>query len=525
MNRMTDQKMYDGKHIAPLRYVLPLLSAYLIISAFGLYHHALWLDEAQHFLIGRDSDSLGALNYNMRYDGHPRLWDAMLFMVTHYIASGYGGLQVLHLLISTSAVFVFLRYAPFALVTKIIIISGYYFLFEYNLISRNYALGILSLFIVCTLLRDPVRNQLPIGAMLVLLCNTHLFFAFAAIGIFVCLLPEYALERGWLKPRFFLFTALFLAGLISAIIQTRTPAEDNCYRVRPGEWLSFKNLSFAATGLVKGWLPIPRIPADRFWNTFWVDSVEMPVKAILFAFLLFFPALLIGKDRRALVFYYSSLVLLFAFLVVTQISATRYFGMAYVFFLAACWMAGNRSGNVFSMERMPGRAGVRSFSRVALYSILCLQVIIGIYALVQNFSRPFSESGNAIRYIQANRLADQAIVVDGYNAGPVLSAYLGKKVFYLDIGREGSYCTWKKSYFPVPRKSVGAEMAQSAFLYGLDRFVLVSNRQMDMDMIQSADSHFQFVPLDSFRNSMILSENYFIYQATRRENHKCIAYE
>lgn len=516
--------MHAVKYIVPLRVVLPLLSVYLIISAFGLYYHALWLDEAQHFLIGRDSDSLGSLYYNMRYDGHPRLWDALLYMVTHYITTGYAGLQVLHLLISTSAMFVFLRYAPFALVTKIIIISGYYFLFEYNLISRNYALGILFLFIVCTLLRDPVRHQLLIGVMLVLLCNTHLFFAFAAIGIFICLLPAFTREKNRRNAGFFLFTALFLAGVVSAIIQTRTPAEDNCYQVRPGEWLSVKNLSFAATGLVKGWLPIPRIPNERFWNTFWVDTVAIPVRIILFVFFLFFPALLLRKHMRALLFYYSSLSLLFAFLVVTQISATRYFGMAYVLFLAACWMA----GNVFSMENMPGRAGVKTLFRVSLYSILSIQVVISVYALVQDFTRPFSESDNTVRYIRTHQLVDQAIVVDGYNAGPVLSAYLGKKVFYLDIGREGSYCTWKKSYFPVPRKSIGQEMAQSAFLQGMDKFVLVSNRQMDMDMIRSGDSLFRFTPLNSFRNSMILSENYFIYQATRREggkNLKCIVYE
>jgi hypothetical protein len=513
--------MQDVKHIVPLRLVLPLLSAYLIISAFGLYNHELWLDEAQHFLIGRDSDSLGALYYNMRYDGHPRLWNALLYMVTHYVTTSYAGLQVLHLLISTSAVFVFLRYAPFSLLLKMIIISGYYFLFEYNLLSRSYALGLLSLFIACTLLRDPVRNQVSIGAMLALLCNTHLFFAFAAIGIFLCLLPECTRGKNWRRAGFILFTTLFLAGLLSAIIQTRTPAEDNCYAVRPGEWFTFKNLFFAATGLVKGWLPIPRIPAERFWNTFWIDTVAAPIRLILFVFFLLFPALAIRKDGRALVFYYTSLSLLLAFLVVTQISASRLFGMVYIFFLAACWLAGYRSKNVFSMESISGRARIRTFFRVSLYSILSIQVVIGIYALEQNFTRPFSESRNTVDYIQTHGLSDQAIVVDGYNAGPVLSAYLGKKVFYLDIGREGSYCTWKRSYFPIPRKSIEQEMAQSAFLQGLDKFILVSNRQMDVT--KPRDSLFQFTPLDKFQRGIILSENYFIYQAMR--NYQCIVYE
>ncbi|MBS1601038.1 MAG: hypothetical protein JST42_00120 [Bacteroidetes bacterium] len=41
----------------PLRVVFLLLAVYVLLAALGLRHHELWLDESQHFLIGRDSDS------------------------------------------------------------------------------------------------------------------------------------------------------------------------------------------------------------------------------------------------------------------------------------------------------------------------------------------------------------------------------------------------------------------------------------------------------------------------------------
>ncbi|WP_431210716.1 hypothetical protein ACQ86N_32815 [Puia sp. P3] len=85
--------------------VLPLLAAYLLLAALGLHYHELWLDESQHFLIGRDSDSLGALYYNMRYDGHPRLWNFMIFFVTHFITRSYVGMQVMHLVIAGLSAF------------------------------------------------------------------------------------------------------------------------------------------------------------------------------------------------------------------------------------------------------------------------------------------------------------------------------------------------------------------------------------------------------------------------------------
>ena len=68
-----------------LKIVLPILSVYCCISVLGLYYHELFLDEAHHFLMSRDSPSLADLYYNLRYDGHPRLWGVLLYFITHYL--------------------------------------------------------------------------------------------------------------------------------------------------------------------------------------------------------------------------------------------------------------------------------------------------------------------------------------------------------------------------------------------------------------------------------------------------------
>ena len=41
-----------------LKIVLPILSVYCCISVLGLHYHELFLDEAHHFLVSRDSHSL-----------------------------------------------------------------------------------------------------------------------------------------------------------------------------------------------------------------------------------------------------------------------------------------------------------------------------------------------------------------------------------------------------------------------------------------------------------------------------------
>jgi hypothetical protein len=499
------------RDITPLRLtlVLPVFLIYVTIVGVGMFYHELWLDESQHFLIGRDSDSLSGLYWNMRYDGHPRLWNFMLFFVTHFISSSYIGMQVLHWLIVAGAAWLFLRYAPFTLPVKMLILSGYYFLFEYSVLSRNYAPGILLLFGVCVLLREPRKYLLWIGVLLFLMCNMHLFFAFAATGVFFYLAMEYRKE--WLNVRFLLFTILFVVGFVCVAIQTRTPPEDSFHHAYPREWLSGKNLSFAAFGIIRGWLPLPQageLMSGHFWNTYWINDrhINGIVCFFLFVFFLVFPGMLLRRNRKAMVFYFVSLFWLFAFFVVTQQSANRYFGMVFIYFLAALWMSGGLP------ELSGGTPGLSGGLRVCLYGILFVQTGLGVIALQQDISRPFSSSKDAVDFLKANGLDRKTIILDGYNGAPMISAYLGRKLYCATSRSEASYVVWKTSYWPRPRPGIAQEIAGSAYLQSLDDYILVSTLKLDTGMIEAGGKRFRVTSLASFTNS-ILRENFFIYQS------------
>ncbi|HEV3412766.1 MAG TPA: hypothetical protein VG101_09820 [Puia sp.] len=494
------------------RQVLPVFSIYVLLCMLGLYHHELWLDESQHFLIGRDSDSLSSLYYNMRYDGHPRLWNFLIYFITHYITRSYAGMQVLHLLIVSATAFIFLRNAPFSLLEKILILSGYYFIFEYSVISRNYAPGILLLFTACSLLVEPRKNLLWIGVVLFLMCNTHLFLAFSAIGIFFYLLVEFGGKKEWLTSRFLLLTFLFLAGFVLAVIQTRTPPEENMHLVYPKEWLSKNNLSFAAFGLIRGWLPIPQFRGPHFWNTSSLNQEHIGgvFEIILFLFLLIVPGIVLKRNIKAVLFYYTSLFFLLSFFVVTQQTAARYFGMSFIYFLAAAWLSADGSGDAFSVANLPGNRRVKLFLRYWVFGVLILQSIIGIFVFEQGLTRPFSQSRNAVRYIQSLQPSGEKIVVDGYITGPMLCAYLGGNVFYLATGQEGSYVIWRSSYFS-PKLSISQAIARNPALRGFGEFILVSNRKEDPADIHSANGNYRLSPLQSFENG-IVNENFYIYR-------------
>ncbi len=77
-----------------------------------------------------------------------------LFLVSR-ITSSPLGMQVLHLIIATCSVYVFLKYSPFTRTTKLLFIFGYFPCYEYAVLSRSYALGVLGLFSFCALFCRP----------------------------------------------------------------------------------------------------------------------------------------------------------------------------------------------------------------------------------------------------------------------------------------------------------------------------------------------------------------------------------
>jgi len=489
----------------PFSQTLPILTVFVIVSAVGLYYHELFLDEVQHFLIGRDSNSLSSMYWNMRYDGHPRLWNACLFFISHFITPHYAGMQIFHLLLTTLAAYLLLRYAPFDLLTKMLILSGYYFLFEYNVLSRNYGPGICLLFVALVLLERPDKNLLYLGGIVLLMCNMHLFFTFASIGIYLSLLPSYYGSGLWRTRKFILFSGMVLLGVVLAVIQFQTPVEDNFFQFGPARWLHEQNFFFSARGLVKGWLPIPESTGGHFWNNYWLNEgrVSFWMWGVLFLVLLIFPGAVLRDSRKALIFYYSSLLPLLFFFVVTNFTASRYFGMAYVYFLAAAWMKG-------------GLSGVSAPLRTAVYFILCLHTIIGVYALSEDLVHPFSASKNAADYLEG--LTEQHLAVDGCIAGPMLCAYLEKKVYYLDIDQVGSYLTWKRSWFPVQRRTIQDEMKGATYIRDWKDFILISNRQLSTDSLPCRDgyNYYKLSPMAAFENSIVKWEVYYIYKAERR---------
>src|SRR6516225_3589257 len=149
----------------------------------------MWRDEIQAWLLARNSTSVPNLFANVKYSGHPALWYLLLMPLTR-ISHSPTAMQALHLLIATSTMYVFTRYSPFTTVQKLLFSFGYFPFYEYSIISRNYGLGVLLIFVFCSLFEKRYTNFLTIGLVLLLLSHTSVFALIITMVLFFDLLID-----------------------------------------------------------------------------------------------------------------------------------------------------------------------------------------------------------------------------------------------------------------------------------------------------------------------------------------------
>ncbi len=164
--------------------------AFLALAAFAMSSHELWRDEAESWLIARDSSSLPELFRHVRYEGHPGLWFAFLFVLSRVTTSPVA-MQLLHLGIATAVVWTFARYAPFSPLQRVLFAFGYFPLYEYGVVSRDYGLGVLFLFGACAVISAKPRRFSALVLLLALVPQANIFAAILgfALGLVVLLDP------------------------------------------------------------------------------------------------------------------------------------------------------------------------------------------------------------------------------------------------------------------------------------------------------------------------------------------------
>ncbi|MEA5534362.1 hypothetical protein [Crocosphaera sp. XPORK-15E] len=502
---------------------LGVLGLFAIIILIGTLNHAMWRDELNGWLIARDSVSFVDFFHNIKYEGHPLLWYLCL-LILNQLTPNPVAMQLFHWLISTGAFGLFILFSPFKRIQKVLFIFGYLPLYEYSLISRNYSIGILFVFLFCIFFPSRHKSYLPLAFILALMANTNAYCLLISLALALTLMIEYAFKNKLnyeTKANIYnLVYALLLLGIgIIISVFMLLPPGDSTLQGGADQWLfqfDFNRLTQTITRIWRSYILVI-IPSD-----------SKPTDLVLFSFLslgLFgFAITILIKKPIALCFYLMGSLQILLFTYLKFLGSQRHYGHLYIILITALWIAYYYPESdviVKYLSKLPAqfsRLWLKWFKFVELHKqtlimiILWLQVIAGIVAFSRDLITPYSASKATAKFIQENNLTTNLMIgTEDFAVSPI-SGYLNQKIYYPETQNLGSYVLFSQERKLISDADLMLQINQLIAKQNKP-ILLIINREFNQPI-----SELNMQLLASFRKAFIYNEKYYLYFITQKNN-------
>ena len=433
------------------RFAVTLSTVFLIIGAVIAWHHEMWRDEMQAWLIARDAPSVIELfKILKRYEGHPSVWHLGLYVLQFFTSSPII-MQPYHLIIATATIFVFSRFSPFTRLQKTLFAFGYFPFYEYAIICRNYAIGILLLCLFCTLFSRWKQKFPLVGLILFVLAHTsvHALIIVMSIALFLILEVVIASERPS-RTHMGIGFALILTGIGTAIYQIAPAADQG---TRPGWTTAFDwhHLQNVLNLISRVFFAIPR-SMMHFWNTNFLDPIpnSAQIKLVLSVLILLFVIGLLLRKPTVLLMYLCGTTGLLAFFYTKYFGSVRHHGFLFMLFIAAVWI----SHYSYEARRLASPLKATSWGLARAFNIVFVVVLLihavgGVTAAKLELTYPFSTGKAVARFIKEEANLEGMLIAGAAPDDLTLEVlgYLEKdEFFYPRSDRFGSFGVWDMAW-------------------------------------------------------------------------------
>ena len=532
LQRLFDQFNRGWK--SPKTASLLITLGYFIGVGVALSQHEMCRDEIEAWLLARDSESIPQLFANLRNEGHPGLWYVLLMPLTRLSRSPQL-MQALHLVIATLTVYLVSRYSPFTRLQSFLFPLGFYMAWQYAVVSRDYAPGVLLLVMLCLLYERRYERFPLVGVILMLAAQTHALVMILVVTIGMALAVDVGVQFAqsrWdfgPKVRWQIISGfgLIASGIIISLVQLIPDAD----YVGPTDSLArLLREHFFVIGLLALW------GGGAFAFLLYVlrDRLSLVLLSGLAAIgiVLYFDASVLGAIAGApgskffafigLVVYLFmlyqlryrlSLMLLYglgtAGLLVwfsgVHSGGSHQHGLLFVVYVVAYWLETVTRSK--SPDALEGR-GTRT-ADVLFALILISQSIFGVKALYDDLTTPYSNGKYVAQYIQSHGWQEWPIVGCTDFSAQTVVGYLGvDKIYYPQGERWGSFIVWDKKRY----ENMGLDKCLESALaldHDLGRDVLVvSSYTKDSSLHES-----QFRKVAEFVGALRDDENFVLYQS------------
>ncbi|MBU2637993.1 MAG: hypothetical protein KJ955_03405 [Nanoarchaeota archaeon] len=451
---------------------LPLIfafSIFFIVGLFTVFHHEIQRDEAQTWMMG--------IHVNLwqqhldNYERTPLLWYSILHVVgkfTHNVVY----MQLLHFAIALVTAFLILFYSPFNKPIRIMMIFGYFFSFEFLAISRNYAIGIMLIFLILALFK---KRPIIAFVLNLLLANSNIIGTIISVFLFILIFRT--TDNKKLK---ILLTAMFLLNLL-AVAYIAYPKQPM--------WVSEIVLRFDVrqfgrpfAALMRAFVPIPELKI-AFYDSLFLNQFSEYYSAI--GGICFLLALLTLRRYRFPFLVFSIPILLFNFFLSTIIRHSAYI---FILFIVCLWLELIENKELLKVK----------WKKTFIILIISLQILAAIIAVYYEERYNFSSGKDVADYIRENNLSNKALVVSPFMPAAPIAAYLDKPVYGPNTNQTW-FTIWAKDRYDYDASIKVCDM--------LDRFkggLLIISTGLNLNCTEKFDIIKRFEP-SIFEEDFILA--------------------
>ncbi len=487
-------------------YLISIL--FLLVGFYGILHHEMWRDELQSFLIAKNSGNLFELFKNIRYEGHPGLWYFFLFIITRFSGNPFY-MQIAHLLIAGLSVFLVAKFSPFNKLEKLLFAFGYFPLYEYGIISRNYSLGMLFIIIFC-LLFSSKKNILFLTVPLFFLAQTSVFGLIIAFFLFLYLLLELLIDNGGVSyknvPEIMLAVLIASTGFYLAYLQLKVPADSGVYTA----WNTILNIDQAKTTFSIIWRAYVPIPINQlnFWNTNFVTDAGRQYIYSIILFIIF--GLTMIRKPTLMIFYIFSTLAVMLFFYTKFPGFLRHQGNLFLILFACLWIY--KKYLVLNKEDLKLENIWFSLIVTLLFSA---NVYAAYIAYKTDYANTFSAGRETMQYIKNNNLEnDQFVGAEDFTSASVIG-YSNKEIYFPESGRWGTYVIWDKKRHFADQLDILQSADKITLLKNSKVLVILNSDNLDV-YLKNENSDFSITKLKSFGPSIVDGETFSLYEVSKK---------
>lgn len=393
------------------------LLAYLVIVVIVMCFHEPWFDEAQSWLIARDSSFADLLTLRPHYEGHPPLWTLLLSIPAKTGVPYEIGLKGVQFLCAALLGGWLIFRAPFNRLTIALLPFTYFICFQYGVTARPYALLCVSLLMVAHYWKyadSKPSNTWKLVLSLVLMCAISSYGIAIAAGFALAWVVRSVQIAGIKNAVCEIFSNInrLLGWILLAFVGFASIA---C--IWPAANAFGSRATFSGNShLIQFLYFIFVVPSESMFTAFAGDvslrrmslGILPTIICVLISILIWAFAICIAKRRKMLV----SLILpyLTFAIIATQYFTLHHAGIVFVFFIAQLWMFVDNKPLNFDITLANKLSNKCAFTQSIIVILLAPSLIWNIFACVNDIRFDYSGSRALAQFIQRNHAENKRFV-------------------------------------------------------------------------------------------------------------------